>query len=561
MYAIFLQASLSTVQRDLESSDENYANLKSRVKIVATELKERRVECRNLSLNVQELTMLKASLEADKNDYQMKASKFEKLVEEKGEQIDSLQNNVTELRMNVKKKEKELAEKGSIGNKALTTYKKKAQASLANSNARAATANQAREDAEIDATNARNDAENALKAASEAEVDKEAAIAKALEEVQIFVDQIEDLKAERDNLKTELSDYQVAIAKSIEEVKEANKNREEMLEEWTTKGGQLEKEQDTVSSLEQDIAISRIKNKELEDQIYFLKEESENYASAAFMARQKDSPHNGNNNDAKPSATSQEPAESDGTIVMLQQELKIANDVIKDLKEALGAILLTNPASVEPKEIIESMKLSSPSNDGVESRMPNGNGNSKPESTPLFFAFEKQAELNTARNEITRLAALLGDAESTKMEASEAMQEMKTKMEEAESRLRRYEKLAPANGSRQGSSSYPGSQSYGNRRTYAMSPAVTNKDNTAMSSQNDSTVSLEYLKNIMLRYMNANSLNEKRALVPVIGAVLELTPDELTLAMQNVEKSAGVTGVGVSLIESMQNKGLSGLFG
>jgi hypothetical protein len=89
----------------------------------------------------------------------------------------------------------------------------------------------------------------------------------------------------------------------------------------------------------------------------------------------------------------------------------------------------------------------------------------------------------------------------------------------------------------------------------------TNKGSAMMSSQSDSTVSLEYLKNIMLRYMNANSLNEKRALVPVIGAVLELTPDEQKAAMMNVEKSANVTGVGVSLIENIQNKGLTGLFG
>ena len=65
----------------------------------------------------------------------------------------------------------------------------------------------------------------------------------------------------------------------------------------------------------------------------------------------------------------------------------------------------------------------------------------------------------------------------------------------------------------------------------------------------------------MLRYMNATSLNEKRALVPVIGAVLELTPDEQSLAMSNVERSANVTGVGVSLIENIQNKGINGLFG
>jgi chromosome segregation ATPase len=197
----------------------------------------------------------------------------------------------------------------------------------------------------------------------------------------------------------------------------------------------------------------------------------------------------------------------------------------------------------------------------LSSGPPTPNGNEKTDATPLFFAFEKQAELNTVRDEITRLAALLGDAESAKMEATEAMNEMRTRMEEAESRLRRYEKLAPANGSRNnGASSFPGSQSYGNRRAI-VNPSLGRDNGHAMSSQNDSTVSLEYLKNIMLRYLNASTLNEKRSLVPVLGAVLELTQDEQNLAIQNVEKSAGVTGVGVSLIENIQNKGFNGLFG
>ena len=50
--------------------------------------------------------------------------------------------------------------------------------------------------------------------------------------------------------------------------------------------------------------------------------------------------------------------------------------------------------------------------------------------------------------------------------------------------------------------------------------------------------------------------------MPVVGAILELTPDELSLALDNIEKSAGINGVGTSLIENMQNKGLvGGLFG
>jgi chromosome segregation ATPase len=512
-------------------------------------------------VNVQELTVTKSTLEDEKNDYQSKASKFEKLIEEKDDKLESFQKNVEDLRMNLKKKEKELSEKGSIGNKSLVAYKKKAQASLANANARAATANQAREDAEIDATNARNDADNALNAAKEAESEKIATVLKAQQEVQIFVDQIEELNEDLSATKKDLCDAEAALSVMAEEKAKTNNNREEMLEEWTNKSKLLEKEQEKVLNLEQEIAISRIKYKELNDESVILKEELENCASAAFMARQNDTDQKENDHATK-NVASPEPIESDGTIVMLQQELKVANDAIRDLKEALDTALSRDLGSYETKDLLDTSGVNSSLHSRtLSSGPPTPNGNEKTDATPLFFAFEKQAELNTVRDEITRLAALLGDAESAKMEATEAMNEMRTRMEEAESRLRRYEKLAPANGSRNnGASSFPGSQSYGNRRAI-VNPSLGRDNGHTMSSQNDSTVSLEYLKNIMLRYLNASTLNEKRSLVPVLGAVLELTQDEQNLAIQNVEKSAGVTGVGVSLIENIQNKGFNGLFG
>merc|ERR1719162_2745133 len=92
-------------------------------------------------------------------------------------------------------------------------------------------------------------------------------------------------------------------------------------------------------------------------------------------------------------------------------------------------------------------------------------------ATPLFYAMEKQAELTQARDEIARLANLLGDAESTKEEAMDDMREMKRMMEDAQSRLKRQEQLK--------------------------------------KSPEEESVNLEYLKNIMLSYLNATSIQEK----------------------------------------------------
>lgn len=131
-------------------------------------------------------------------------------------------------------------------------------------------------------------------------------------------------------------------------------------------------------------------------------------------------------------------------------------------------------------------------------------------------------------------------------------------MNEAESRLRRFEKLGTSSSGR---SSINGS-TYTPHHGRLGQSNVNKHQLGVVSSRNDSSVNLEYLKNIMLRYMNARSLNEKKGLIPVIAAVLELTDDEQAQAIGNVEKNAGIQGVGTSLIENVQNKGfVGGLFG
>jgi len=555
-----LKTSLQATQADLESSNEAFSTLKARVKVVATELKDRRVECRNLNVTVQDLTMSKSALETDNKDISTKLASLQQACEVKDAEIDSFQKNVIELRLQLKIKEKILVEKGSLGEEALTAYKKKAQGLLASANARAAAANQAREDAEIDAINARNEAANAVRVASEAESEKGQIISKALKQVKELQNQIDQDQHAREKMTHELETAQLEYYKNIEELKESQSARDSLLEELDTKEEELVKEIEKNSGMGQDLALMKINNNDLKDEISALKLEMEKTASATFMARQKEVnerqdkanvSHGYNSNDIHN-------READAIILMQKQELQVANEVIKDLKESIGMLLSKDPSTVEPREILETMNSFSddlPPSGGQA----NSNGG---DSTPLFFAFEKQAELNTARDEISRLAALLGDAESSKMEAYEAQEDMRKKMEEAEARLKRFEKLGPVNGTRYGNG-LSHSSSFGNRRTPGSSQFHSQGvHGQSISSHNDSSVNLEYLKNIMLRYMNSKTLNEKKALIPVIGAVLELTVDEQNQAMNNVENSAGIQGVGTSLIENVQNKGfVHGLFG
>jgi GRIP domain len=101
---------------------------------------------------------------------------------------------------------------------------------------------------------------------------------------------------------------------------------------------------------------------------------------------------------------------------------------------------------------------------------------------------------------------------------------MQRRMEEAEARLNRFEK-------------------FGAGTNQSSAPLAPGRDA-------DGNVNLEYLKNIMMRYLNAKSVAEKKALVPVIAAVLCLTPQEQAAAVKNLEVSSGLEGVGMALFES-----------
>ena len=218
----------------------------------------------------------------------------------------------------------------------------------------------------------------------------------------------------------------------------------------------------------------------------------------------------------------------DATVDALQQELREANETIEGLKESLkNAVQATEVNGHEASESsaapLDESNRSAPS----AAEQPS-------DAVPLFYAMEKQAELKTARAEINRLASVLADVQSEKSEAHEAMEDMRRRMEEAEARLRRFEKLGSA------------------KRNSSIRLSDSVENGSGPPSQEDSgAVNIEYLKHIMFKFLSAKTVNEKKALVPVIGAVLELTPDELSAAIKSVEQSASISSAATSIFGFM----------
>ena len=555
-FSCFFQSSVSSLQTDLDNTREAYNTLKSRAKVVATELKDRRVEVRTLSSQNEELTSLNTSLETQLTNLRAVIVQHELTIVYKDKDIEALNEKVKELEKELEGKDKSLQDRSAVGEKAIASYKRKAQEALAAANSRLAAANQAREEAESDAKAARSAADDAVERARIAE-------AKRLEAERSANDAANLIEAER----KEKSKVLVELRETVDKLKKTTSTlqaeaedaalaREKMIAEIERLGISLTQQKERNSDLHEKLIEKTTLCEALQKEVNDLQNEIQRSSAAAFKRAQCRSEATNSENSINLTSVGgsircNDRAESDGTIIMLQQELQGANEAIAELKLALRTALLERSESdaLDQPTVGETVTSTMHGDIGGNDL---GRGN---DNTPLFFAIEKQNELNTARDEINRLANMLGDAECAKQEAYEAMEEMRQKMEEANSRLLRYEKLGMMSMRPLHTANTPAS--YGPFRNVGYSTgsyADGYNYGRSMASGNDSVVNLEYLKNVMLSFLKAKTLADRRKLVPVIATVLCLTPEEQAQAVDCVEQSAGLTGVASSFWENLESK-------
>lgn len=513
-----LQSKLESVEAEFDRLRHEHADLKGRVKAVATELKDRRVECRELKSTVEERGEENERLERELERLRFQLSEREKSRSEKDEEMEQLRAQVVDLKLALDKAETTVREHDGQSEKVLAEYKRKAQNSLALANSRAAAAVQAKEEAELEARAARSTADSAMERAVTAELSSKAAAAEAralvksmeqekndaVKSMTFATEKVEKLELALSETENKLAEATVQLGVTTTASKAASERLRDADMRISDLEGELEQSQARSNALRQDIATLR-------EQLQRAEAERDSNAK-----EEQATP-------AKPDWSTEQVASrssEDATIRILQEDLREANNAIEALKEALSNSLALNE-SYERSGAVGAADRSPSTSTGH--RLDNGDSS----STPLFYAMEKQAELNTARDEIMRLANLLSNVQSEKMEAIELKEEMRHRMEEAESRLLRYEKLA----------------------------AVHNNESSSNgTTKGSSAVNIEYLKNIMLRYLNAKTLSEKKALVPVIGAVLCLTPDEQNNAVRCLDESASLGGVGSSLFDTFNVK-------
>lgn len=505
----------------------------------------------------EELSSTNETFETQLTNLRAIVNQHEITISYKDKDMEALNEKVKELNKQIEQGSVKSAQDRSVGEKAIASYKRKAQEALAAANARLAAANQAREEAEIDAKNARSASDDAVERARVAEAKKAEAEQKAIDLNSLIESERTSSSKEVNELKEAVGSLRETVNSLQSEAEEAANTRVKLVAELEQLNSDLLEQREKNSELREQLIESNTLCESLQREVNDLTDEVQRSSAAAFK-RAKDSGggssaenhvnrSNSNLMTLDGDTTSGDRQESDGTIIMLQQELHGANEAIAELKLALRTALLEKADSEYSRNKDSGSSLPHESGGGNASESQNGN-----ESTPLFFAIEKQNELKTARDEINRLANMLGDAESAKQEAYDAMDEMRQKMEEADARLLRYEKLGMKSTGRPPASH----SSYGPFRTNAAGHSGVLHDDTSRSahSGNDSVVNLEYLKNIMLSFLTATTLADRRKLVPVVATVLCLTPEEQAQAINSVEQSAGLTGVASSFWENVSSK-------
>lgn len=534
-----LNENLETARKQTESLQHQTLEMKERMKTIAVELKERRQECRQLKMQVDSDNESKLQLQSEVDNLRLQLSNHGLSSSEKQEEMEHVKVTLVDAQTEIRALQQALKDQEIHAEKVLADYKKKAQNSLALSNARAAAAVQAKEEAELEARSARNTADAAMDKAVQAELVSKKEVAEMRHQLQEMERERQSSLRERDECKARLLECESQLERTDQGWKESEAIRERAAEEYQRVESSLRETAALLSNAKLEIEETKRKESTLRQDLSTAREELQQLrkllAAAQASAASSEAADNEKPSSAPPQVKSvslnEQESISDAAeeaLALLQHELKEVREANEDLKQALASVISENESLKESRDLAAGGVES-----GSQHQGPSRTRSSDAESTPLFYAIEKQAELKTARDEIARLANFLSKVQSEKSEAEEAMDMMRHKLEEAETRLKLFEKFG--------------------RRKEPSDESVT-KGIGINREDNSGIVNIEYLKNIMLRYLNAKTVKEKKALVPAIGAVLEFTPDEQRSAVQNVENGASLGGVGSSLFETISFK-------
>ena len=197
--------------------------------------------------------------------------------------------------------------------------------------------------------------------------------------------------AKLDAVKQELESTKTELEVAQSQAAEWKHSNEKLTCELQSVHGRLEADQMTIQDLRIELEQATARSTEMMEEVDRLRREERRLLEEIQTLETAKDHETTSTTDMVPAKRT---AEAEATIAMLQQELADANLAIRELKETL-------------KSTVEEQSTTTTTSASRTQDASGGVG-----GMPLFYAMEKQAELTQARNEIARLAALVGDSES-----------------------------------------------------------------------------------------------------------------------------------------------------
>jgi hypothetical protein len=551
-----LETHLQEQEKRALTTAEQYDSLKTRVKSVAQELKERRVECRSLSAQLEDVKAHNVTLKQEVEQLQKELTNKVQAAEDVSTKEMLYQSSRKILEEKISKLENDVLDERKKGEQALLAYKNKSVKALADAQRRVAAANQLKADSEAELVVLRanlDDMQSMLDQMSDRVEDR---IKGYKENNQQLLEKIAEKDSVIAQVEKELISQHEVYRNVTQQKASLEKDLAQTRAEWENIQCLYQKEAALNRELAKSNAQLETDIKKLNDELSMIKDESDDFVGGSKIMAKKDL-----------SASSDTGTEiddngfghfhirrQDDMVSSLQDDLLEANRAIEGLKEALRQALAQNKQQITKQSEVQSRIIEEGNNyfeSDVYTDIPlentSENSNNGEAGTALFYAFEKQAELNTARDEINRLANLIGEVQCEKQEALDQVYRLQKMLEETEAKLNRQCKLlgAPTIGL---NNSTVNSKTIIETSKSSKSAAV----NATEEATNAASANIEYLKHVMLRYLRARTTNEKRALLPVIAAVLCLTNDEKKSVERAVEESGGLSGMGNAFFESLE---------
>jgi len=233
---------------DLDKYKQLYESLKTRAKSVAIELRDKRDEVKVLGEDNKHLRTRVETSEQDQSRLEAQLSVQSKIMEERNVEIASLHSRMENIQ--------------EEHSKNLQAYKKKAQESISNTNARVAALSQSKELAESALVEAQLQVQRAHQAMLHYQGERDAAVAQSQQATSEASVQVLELKEENSRLMSQVAKLELDGTKYAQKCQELEEVHKRVLQELDHVQSEYKEHQSKFNVVSKELVEEKARNKE-----------------------------------------------------------------------------------------------------------------------------------------------------------------------------------------------------------------------------------------------------------------------------------------------------------